>query len=52
MFDRTVDAKRMKTKGSKETARAFLIMITQKNQPEKLWVDEGKEFAGAFKTLR
>ena len=28
LFDRTVDAKGMKTKESKETVRAFLSMIT------------------------
>ena len=31
LFDRTVDAKGMKTKDSKETVRAFLTMITKKN---------------------
>ena len=40
LFDRTVDAKRMKTKDSKETVRAFLTKITKKS-----WVDNGTEFA-------
>ena len=31
LFDRTVDAKGMNTKDSKETLRAFLTMITKKN---------------------
>ena len=31
LFDRIVDAKRMKTKDSKEAVRAFLTMITKKN---------------------
>ena len=31
LFDRTVDAKRMKTKDSKKTVRAFLTMITKRN---------------------
>ena len=35
LFDRTVDAKGMKTKDSKETVRAFLTMITKKDQPKK-----------------
>ena len=48
LFDRTVDAKRMKTKDSKETVRAFLTMITNKNRPEKVWVDKGTEIAGEF----
>ena len=51
LFDRTVDAKRMKTKDSKETIRAFLTMITKKNRPKKIWVDKGTEFAGEFKKL-
>ena len=51
LFDRTVDAKGMKTKDSKETVRAFLTMITKKNRPKKIWVDKGTEFAGEFKKL-
>ena len=35
LFDRTVDAKRMKTKDSKETVKTFSKMITKKNRPEK-----------------
>ena len=34
MFGRTVDAKRMKTKGSTETFRAILTMITKKIEPK------------------
>ena len=49
LFDRTVDAKGMKTKDSRETDRAFLSMITQKNRPKKTWVDKGTEFAGELK---
>ena len=48
-FDRTVNAKGMKTKDSQETVKAFLSMITKKNRPKKVWVDKGTEFAGAFK---
>ena len=51
LFDRTVDAKGMKSKGSKETVRAFLTMITKKNRPKKIWVEKGTEFAGEFKKL-
>ena len=36
LFDRTVDAKGMKTKDSKETVRAFLIMITKKIDQKNL----------------
>ena len=45
LFDRTVDAKGMKTKSSEETVRAFLTMITKKYRPKKHWVDKGTEFA-------
>ena len=48
LFDRTVDAKGMKTKDSKETVRAFLTMITIKNRPKKIWVDKGTDFAADF----
>ena len=49
LFDRTVNAKGMKTKDSQETVKAFLSMITKKNRPKKIWVDKGTEFVGAFK---
>ena len=49
LFDRTVNAKGMKTKDSQETVKAFLTMITKRNRPKKIWVDKGTEFAGAFK---
>ena len=51
LFDRTVDAKRMKSKDSKETVCAFLSMITKKNRPKKIWVNKETEFAGEFKKL-
>ena len=51
LFDRTVDAKGMKTKNSTETVRAFFTMITKKNGPQKIWDDKGTEFAGEFKKL-
>ena len=49
LFDRTVTAKGMKTKDSQEIVTAFSSMITKRNRPKKIWVDKGKEFAGAFK---
>ena len=49
LFDRTVDAKGMKTKDSKETVKTFSKMITKKNRPKKIWVDQGTDFAGEFK---
>ena len=49
LFDRTVNAKGMKTKDSQEAVKAFSSMITKRNRPKKIWVDKGTEFAGAFK---
>ena len=49
LFDRTVNAKGMKTKDFQETVKAFWSMITMKNRPKKIWVDKETEFAGAFK---
>ena len=51
LFDRTVDAKRMKTKDSKETVRAFLTTITKKNRLKRIGVDNRTELAGEFKKL-
>ena len=36
LFDRTVDAKGLKTTDSKETVGAFLSMITKKTAPKKI----------------
>ena len=51
LFDRTVDAKGMKTKDSKEIFRAFLTKITKMNRPKKTWVDKETKFAAEFKKL-
>ena len=51
LFDRTVDAKGMKTKDSKESVRAFSTMVTEKNRPQKIWVNKGTEFAAEFKNF-
>ena len=40
----------LKTTYATETAEAFQKMIKNK-QPEKVWVDDGKEFLGTFKRL-
>ena len=47
LFDRTVNAKGMKTKDSEATVKAFSSMITKKNRPKKIPVDKDTEFAGA-----
>ena len=49
LFDRTVNAKGMKTKGSQETVKAFSSKILKGNRPKKIWVDKGTEFVGAIK---
>ena len=36
LFDRTVDAKRMKTKDCKETVQAFLTKIKKRIDPKKI----------------
>ena len=46
VFDRTLDAKGMKTIDSKETVRTFLTKNTKKDRTKKIWVDKGIEFAG------
>ena len=51
LFDRTVDAKGMKAKDSKETVKTFSKMITKKNRSNKIWVDRGTEFVGEFKNF-
>ena len=48
LFDRTVDAKGMKTKDSKATVRTFSKIITKKNRPKKIWVDQATQFSGEF----
>ena len=42
LFARTVDAKGLKTKDSEETVKTFSKMITKKNRPKKICVDQGQ----------
>ena len=49
LFDRTVNAKGMKTKKSQETVMVFSSTTTKRSRPKKIWVDRGIEFAGALK---
>ena len=51
LFDRTVNAKGMKTKDSQETVKAFSSMITKKNRPKQIWVDKGTEFVEHLKSF-
>ena len=52
LFDRTVNAKGMKTKDSQQTVKVFSSMIKKTNRPKKIWFDNGTEFAGALKKFR
>ena len=40
----------MKTKNAVDTLQAFKEIISQKNMPEKLCVDNGLEYEGNFAT--
>ena len=51
LFDRTVDAKGMTTRDSKEAVKAFSKMIIKKNKPKTICVELGTEFAGKFKNF-
>ena len=42
LFDRTVNAKGMKTKDSQETSKAFSSMITKKNRPNRFGLTRGR----------
>ena len=41
LFDRTVDAKGIKTKVFKQMERAFLTMITKRDRPKKFFDQQG-----------
>ena len=49
LFDRTVDAKGMKTKDSKKTVRAFLTMITKKNRHKKFGLTRAQNLLECLK---
>ena len=50
LFDRTVDAKGMKSKDSKETVRAFLSMVTKKNRPKKFGLTRQQNLLESLKS--
>ena len=50
LFDRTVDAKGMKTIVSKETVRAFLSMITKKNPAKKFGLTKEQNWLESLKS--
>ena len=49
LFDRTVNAKGMKTKDSQETVKTFSSMITKKNDRKRFGLKKKTEFAETFK---
>ena len=49
LFDRTLNAKRLKTKDSQKLWKPS--KITKRNRPKKVWVDKGTEFGGAFENF-
>ena len=51
LFDRTLNAKGMKTKDSQETVKAFSSMITKRTRPEKIWVDKGTSLLERLKSF-
>ena len=52
LFDRTVDAKGLKTKDSKETVRAFLTMVTKKNRPKKIGLTREQNLLESLKNCQ
>ena len=51
LFDRAVNAKRVKAKVCKVFVGAFFKMITRKKRPKKNWVNKGFEIAGEFRKV-
>ena len=51
LFDRTVNAKGMKTKDSQETVKAFSSMITKKNRPKKFGLTRGPNLLEHLKSF-
>ena len=50
-FSRFVRVQTKKTKYAKDTLQAFRKLISQKNTPEKLWVDKRTEYGGTLKKI-
>ena len=51
LFDRSVNAKRKKTKDSQEPVKAFSSIITKKKRPKKIWVDKGPNLVELLKSV-
>ena len=49
LFSKTVDAKGMKTKDSKETVAVFLTMITKENRPKNFGLTREQNLLGILK---
>ena len=52
LFDRTLDAKELKAKDSKETVRKFLTIITKKKRPKKFGSTKEQNLLESSKDLR
>ena len=51
VLSRFVRVQPMKTKHAPSAKQAFLKMMQSGDQPKLVWIDDGKEFEGAFKTF-
>jgi hypothetical protein len=51
ILSRFIRVQPMKNKTAVTTKSAFMKMMSTGEQPKKIWVDEGKEFEGSFKSL-
>ena len=51
LFDRTVNAKGMKTKDSQETVKAFSSMITKNNRPKNFGLRRGQSLLERLKSF-
>ena len=52
LFDRTVNAKEMKTKDSQKTVKAFPFIITKRNWPKKFWLKRRPSMLERLKKFR
>ena len=51
LFDRTVNAKAMKTKDSQETVKSFSSMITKRNRPKRFGLTRGTNLLERLKSF-
>ena len=51
LFDRSVNVKGMKTKGSQKTVKAFSSMVTKNNRPKKFGLTRGRSLLERSKSF-